>query len=252
MAALSAQVAEKGFNVVVATWDGFGEASATAFPGIVEEARQVCQWVEAHVPHGLAGLVGCGMGGQVAIEAVCEDAGTARCLMAGDVLCQEVPGTGGSARLTSLAFRMMGAPARSPLTPDMAPGQVEAVMERCAPRVKRRARYVASQMEGLALPRALAPQFVRAVSVTPRATAAAMTRAAQGWRVPSDVRAVACPVLLTAGGLESRPYRESADDLHRALPQSRLQVARDLGRNELYLRSPQRAAELLLPLLRSV
>lgn len=249
MASLSARLGDEGYNTVVATWDGFGEGAGTAFPGVQQEAQEVCAWVSEHLGAPLLGLVGCGLGGQVAVEALCEDAQTARCLMVGDVLCQKVPGAGASAALTAWAFRRMGAPAVPVL--DAAKGQehAEQLLEQRLPRVERRRRYLASQMDGLGLPRALAPQFARAVAVTPGKAVRATVEAVDAWRIPDDVRAIRCPVLVTSGALDAEPYRASAEALHQALPQSRLSVARDLGRNELYLRYPERAVELLAPLL---
>lgn len=251
MAAFSAQLGAKGYNTVVCTWDGFGEAADEPFPGIGEEAKRVVAWVEQNVPGGLLALIGCGMGGQVAVEVLCEDSSCAKALMIGDILCEKVPGTVGSAKLTALAFMMMGAPAAMVITAAMNYDQVQKVMQERLPKVKKRRRYLASQMDGLGIPRALAQQFAEAVAVTPRETAAAMTDAVQEWRIPRDVAAIQCPVLVTASGLETRPYRESADALHAAIKQSRLQVARDLGRNELYLRYPERGAEEFLTFLGS-
>ncbi|MDJ1121045.1 alpha/beta hydrolase [Olsenella sp. YH-ols2217] len=249
MAAFSAQLGAQGYNTVVCTWDGFGEAADEPFPGIGEEAKRVCEWVEKNVPDGLRALVGCGMGGQVAVEALCEDSRCARALMVGDVLCEKVPGTAGSAKLTALAFMMMGAPAAMVITAAMNYDQIQNVMRERLPRVKKRRRYLASQMDGLGIPRALAQQFAESVAVTPRKTASAMTDAVQEWRIPRDISAIRCPVLVTASGLETRPYRDSAKALHAAIKQSKLQVARDLGRNELYLRYPQRGAEEFLTFL---
>ncbi|MEY8437558.1 hypothetical protein AAK967_07425 [Atopobiaceae bacterium 24-176] len=245
MASLSSRLPE-GHLALLATWDGWGEAADAAFRGIEAEAADLLAWTRAHGP--LAATVGWGMGGQVATEAAFAAPNVAGSLLVGDVLCREVPGSRPSAWLTGLAWRLMGGPALAQ------PGAAEAFnagvkgASAAFRRVVKRRRYVASQMDGLAIPRAYLDSFAADVAVTPRSTVEAMTQAVEGWRPPIGA-APGCRAVVATAGLSSRPYRESADALARALGMASLAVARDLSRNELALRYPARAMELLVPLL---
>ena len=245
VAPLSSKLPE-GLLALLAGWDGWGEAAGGAFPGIAAEAGSLLDWARAHGP--LAATVGWGMGGQGAVEAAFAGTGATGPLLVGDVLCREVPGSRPSAWLTGLAWCLMGGPAL------MRPGGAEALdravgaADRALKRVARRRRYVASQMDGLAIPRAYLDRFAADVAVTPRPVVEAMTAAVEGWRVPVGA-APGLRVVVALGGLDGRPYRESADDLARALGASAPTVARDLSRNELCLRYPARAMEVLRPLL---
>lgn len=245
MAPLSSKLPE-GHLALLGTWDGWGEAAGTPFSGVEAEAKDLLAWAGAHGP--LAATVGWGMGGQVAVEAAFADPGATGALLVGDVLCREVPGSRSSAWLTGLAWRLMGGPALAQ------PGAAKAFndgVERASAafkRVVKRRRYVASQMDGLAIPRAYLDSFAADVAATPRCAVEAMTKAMEGWRPPAG-RAPGCRAVVAAGGLASRPYRESAEELARALGVASPSVARDLSRNELALRYPARAAELLGGLL---
>lgn len=245
MAPLSARLPE-GILALLATWDGWGEAAGGVFPGIAAEARSLLGWARAHGP--LAATVGWGMGGQVAVEAAFSDAGLTGPLLVGDVLCREVPGSRPSAWLTGLAWRLMGGPATAqPGAAEAFDGAVEGAAKALR-RVARRRRYVASQMDGLAIPRAYLDRFAADVAATPRGVVEAMAAAVGSWRVPAGV-APGLRAVVALGGLDGRPYRESADDLARALGAPAPTVARDLSRNELCLRYPARAMEVLRPLL---
>lgn len=237
MAPLSSKLPQ-GHLAVLGNWDGWGEAAGRPFGGVAAEAASLVAWCEANADGPLAALVGCGMGGQAAVEAVFSRPRVASAVLACDVLCREVPGSAMSARLTGLAWRMMGGPSK------VGAGNSEKAIER----VRRRRRYAASQMDGFAIPRAYLSSFAADVAVTPAATAEAMVAAVDSWCVPAGA-APGCRSIVAVDGLVSRPYRDSADDLSRALGVPAPDVARDLSRNELLLRYPERGYEVLSRLL---
>ena len=212
------------FLCVLAGHSGYGEDYPQPFASVADEGRELADWVVNHVEgQRLRAIVGVGLGGQVAVEALCEDSDLADCAVLGDVLCAESPGSKGSAWLNGAAWGLM-----------------------------KRPRYARSQMEGLGIPTAMLDVFARDAAATPKATVKAMTQAVETWRVPDDIRAIRCPVRVTMAALQSGPRRESGDILAKAIPGATLDVQRDLHRNELYLQYPDRCAEWLLPwLLRS-
>lgn len=231
MAALSSKLTGT-FRVVLATWDGYGEAAGTPFRSIADEARDVASWIGSHFPGGVAAIVGVGMGGQVAVEALCEDSTCAKGLVLGDVLCVETPGASMAAKITGLTWKIMGGGSSDDGRP------------------VRRKGYIRSQMDGYGIPGVLMKQFVAAMRETAPATAKAMELAVLSWRIPEDVACVRCPVLVTVSTLATDPYKKSAEALKAALPQAAMETISGLGRNELYLRDPLRAADLLTPYLR--
>ncbi len=207
---------------VLAGHDGYGEAYTRPFTSVEAEGREVASWVGEHVAGGrLRAIIGVGLGGQVAVEALCEDSGVAECAVLGDVLCVESPGSKGSAWMNGAFWRF----------------------------IAKRPRYAKSQLDAYGIPHAMLDVFVRDAQATPKETVRAQTLAVENWRPPEDIRAITCPVRVTCAGLQSGPRRESGETLARAIPGATLDVERDLHRNELYLQYPDRAAEFLLPWL---
>ncbi len=210
------------FFCVLAGHDGYGEAYTTPFTSVEAEGRELCEWISTHVPKGqVDAIVGVGLGGQVAIEALCEDSGIARKAVFGDVLCVESPGSKGSAWLNGTFWRFIAT----------------------------RKNYAKGQMDAYGIPRAMLDVFMRDAKATPKETVRAQTLAVEQWRIPEDIRAITCPVRVTCAGLQSGPRRESGEVLARAIPGATLDVQRDLSRNELYLQYPDRCAETLIPWL---
>ena len=209
------------FRCLLVGHDGFGEAYATPFTPIVDEGRELAAYARDAAPaERFRAIVGVGLGGQVAVEALCEDSECAECLVLGDVLCEGEPGSKGSAWLNGASWGLM-----------------------------RRPRYARSQLEGLGIPQAMLDVFVRDAAATPKATVKAMTQAVETWRIPDDIGAIRCPTTVTCAALQSGPRRASGEALAAAIAGASLKIQRDLSRNELYLRYPDRLAEWLLPWL---
>ncbi len=210
------------FLCVLAGHNGYGEAHVTPFTTVEAEGRELAEWIATHAQGGRArAIVGVGLGGQVAVEALCEDSRIAERAVFGDVLCVESPGSKGTAWLNGTFWRF----------------------------IPTRKNYAKGQMDAYGIPRAMLDVFMRDAKATPKETVRAQTLAVEKWRVPKDIRAITCPVRVTCAGLQSGPRRESGEALARAIPGAELDVQRDLSRNELYLQYPDRAAETLIPWL---
>ena len=248
MAPLAAQLPQ-GHVAVLATWDGLGECGDKTFSAVVDEAKAVVAWTEKHVPSGLAALVGCGLGGQVAIEALCGSRGCAQRLFVADVLCEPVPGAAASARLNGWSWGLMGGPKQ--VSRGLI-GQVESNSGQGAKllaTIRKRRRYLASSMDGFGIPRGYIDSFARTVATTSRDNVAAMSRAVEEWRIPQDIGCISAPAVVATCTLTSAPYRTSGQALVRAIGGAQALACHDLSRNELCLRFPARAMESIAGLL---
>lgn len=248
MAPLAAQLPE-GHVAVLATWDGLGECGDKTFSAVVDEAQTVVAWAEKHVPSGLAALVGCGLGGQVAIEALCESRRCAQRLFVADVLCEPVPGAAASAKLNGWSWGLMGGPAH--VSRELI-DQVESNSgqgTKLLATIRRRRRYLASSMDGFGIPRGFIDSFAHTVATTSRSNVVAQSRACESWRIPHDIGCISVPAIVASGVLTSAPYRTSAEALARAINGALALTCRDLSRNDLCLRYPARAMESIAGLL---
>lgn len=218
--ALAALSAKFQANITLVTWDGFGEGAQTPFTSIAAEAEAIRTFVAKKVAgKKFTVIVGVGMGGQVALEMIAQDPALAKALVLGDVMCTHATG----AKLT---------------------GKIDALFWR----LKRKS-YVRSQMEQIGIPPVLFSYYYQDFCETTPQQAQAQINAVQAFEIPQEITGIELPILITVGSLCPMPYHESAQKIARACPQSLINVIERGQRNELYLRQPERAQELICQFL---
>jgi DNA-binding transcriptional regulator YdaS (Cro superfamily) len=192
------------------------------FRSIVDEARGlVAKKDELGAP--FAAIAACGMGAQVAVEALCEDAQTARCAMLGDCLCKPERASGFNAWMDKVSW-----------------GRIKSE------------RYARRYARDMGLNRAMVEPLMRHAAEVPATEAAAISRATGTWTIPSDVSCIRARTLVAQENLASVPWVESAKTLAAAIPGARLEMAKGLEQYDLYIRNCARGAELLGGLLAGI
>ncbi|MBQ7000363.1 MAG: alpha/beta hydrolase [Oscillospiraceae bacterium] len=212
----AAGILAEHYHVVLPVLDGHG-GSETAFSSMEDNARRLIQLIEERFGGQVRAIGGLSLGGQIAVEMLCQRPDICRFALLESVLVKPMPLT-----------RALIGPAFG-----MSYGLI------------RRRWFAKLQAAYLRIPRACFEDYYRDTCAIAKEDMIAFLRANSGYAIKPGLSQTCARVKIVAGSREQRAIVSSAKLLHRAIPGSALELLPGMHHGDLSLNHPQRYAQLL-------
>lgn len=209
---------QKQYHIILPILDGHGEAGGTAFTGIADSAEKLIRFADRRFGGHVFAVCGLSLGGQIAARAIAERPDFAEYAVLESVLVQ--PGYGQNDRIPSFParfflFLMRGRP------------------------------FAELQAKFHSIPKELFGPFCRDFRKISLTSFQKILGENRNFRLPANLGNTKAKVLILVGSGESAERKLSAGLLKKAIPGSRLTIARGMRRGELSIAHSEEYVHLL-------